>query len=566
MSMDAQTQTEIELSAVLDLFTYADVNDITPGTTLNTFIKNNSDNELLKRNSEFQMLKSAIEKHEEWGTIEIIHQSNYETPGGNPQKWTDDYIQAATFKIPKAEGEPDYYIAFRGTGDKRWPDNGAGLGKVTEMQRKSADYIDLVMIDQTPESPNSLGLHKAHDKGSRIIIGGHSKGGNECMVGTLLSDHADAIDAVYALDGQGNSEAGHAEMVAKSGKENFNKIYAINGKNDYVNGWGRRIASQQNTYYVDFTGSGIAAAHAEGNMLGTCNENNDGTYTCEYEGISWTRDSVTKEIINGEPGPAGKFVMRLNDLLFEKLPPEDIEGAATVFMTIIGWGMQIAHFKDYDKEDKLKLFTFIGDEQMTIMDGFDFLADGIPIIVLALFSDEGVNLLKSFLPNLDKKSIVALLTGLTVVFVADFVPFLIMTQVIDTVMDYAERIFKKEEDFIGIMKQISELAITFHKKVAEIVESMFGISKGAGSIREKIIVDTNRLVSYSNALKDIKKRFNQIESSIDGLYSKYGLQGLQSLGKANKLTAIGKRIEKCSSYLSDTAKEFDKVEKTLMRK
>ena len=81
----------------------------------------------------------------------------------------------------------------------------------------------------------------------------------------------------------------------------------------------------------------------------------------------------------------------------------------------------------------------------------------------------------------------------------------------------------------------------------------------------EIIVDTTKLQSYAGVLDTTKSKIKQIDRTIDTLYTKYGLVDLRSLGKANALTKCSKTIAKCQSYLTQTANDFEKMEKKLQK-
>ena len=81
----------------------------------------------------------------------------------------------------------------------------------------------------------------------------------------------------------------------------------------------------------------------------------------------------------------------------------------------------------------------------------------------------------------------------------------------------------------------------------------------------EITIDTAKLRSYAAVLDTTNTKLKQIDGSIDSLYSKYGLQGLSALGKANTLTKCSKSLAKCRSYLIETANDFEQVEKKLQK-
>ena len=83
-----------------------------------------------KDNENYKALKKACEENPSLGEYTLVSQSHYdhETNGQDffnytGEKCTDDPIQACAFK--SLDG--DLYVAYRGTGSKRWGDNGQGF-------------------------------------------------------------------------------------------------------------------------------------------------------------------------------------------------------------------------------------------------------------------------------------------------------------------------------------------------------------------------------------------------------------------------------------------------------
>lgn len=120
-----------DISVILDAYMYlnyqSDTEDI-QGKNLNQLLK---DTKSEYKDSEcYKVLKKACEENPSLGEYTLVSQSHYdhETNGQDffnyaGEKYTDDPIQACTFK--SLDG--DLYVAYRGTGAKRWGDNGQGF-------------------------------------------------------------------------------------------------------------------------------------------------------------------------------------------------------------------------------------------------------------------------------------------------------------------------------------------------------------------------------------------------------------------------------------------------------
>ena len=78
-----------------------------------------------------------------------------------------------------------------------------------------------------------------------------------------------------------------------------------------------------------------------------------------------------------------------------------------------------------------------------------------------------------------------------------------------------------------------------------------------------IVVDTYKLKYYAERLANINNRISKLDRRLDGLYLRVGLQGLWDLLMADILTGYSVRLSLCQSYLTETADDFEKVEKQL---
>lgn len=159
-----------------------------------------------------------------------------------------DLIRAAAFLTPGNQ----VVVAYRGTGDGKWLDNGYGLAaSSTVMQEAAARYFDYVV-------ENVIGRDRTlASTDPEIYITGHSKGGNEAQFAQMLAQRNESITKCYSFDGQGFSPEAIDTMKACVGTTGFelyrNQIMSICGHNDFVNTLGISIAPAENTYYVKTT-------------------------------------------------------------------------------------------------------------------------------------------------------------------------------------------------------------------------------------------------------------------------------------------------------------------------
>lgn len=288
-NMTNEVSNQIELSAVLDLVPYLDIKFDEDCNTLSDIVTRYQNNEEISNKEEFQILKSFVSKNEEkYGNIELVNQSNMDSQKVPTEEWTDDYIQGCTFK----DTDGNYYVTYRGTGDGRWKDNGDGLVmESTIMQDKAKEYFDKMAKEYFVD---------AKAEGKKIIVTGHSKGGNEAQYVYMNSDYEALIDNCYSFDGQGFSKKAEAMFKKKYGeryKEKIKKMYSICGENDYVHDMGIVIIPEENTYFVKTREESMKDLHSLTSMIGDKNGN--------YKGLSWS--IVDNKIVNGEQGEIGKL-------------------------------------------------------------------------------------------------------------------------------------------------------------------------------------------------------------------------------------------------------------------
>ena len=352
MLSDSMKQ-EMDIAALTDLYTYLD--DFTIGTEGNTLGQRMksiaSTHPKVLKTDEYKAIMSALDQHDEWKNIEIIDQSSNST-----NRWTDDPIQAVCFKNGN-----DYYVAYRGTGNGRWMDNGEGTTAAsTYMQEEATVYFDKLIYNHK--------LENIHEKGGRLIVTGHSKGANEAQYVTMTSKYRDLIDNCYSYDGQGFSKKADDKFKDINGKEQYeqqkDKIYSICGKDDPVNVIGKKqMASKNHTYYVNYADMGIISVHDLTAMV--CHEKNG-----EYTGLSWGIENDG----HGELGEIGKFAKCLNENL-QELDEDDLNSSAKVTMFIIDIIMHIKSNSTYEN---------LTDQHITFRDLIRFGANGIPVVIKTL--------------------------------------------------------------------------------------------------------------------------------------------------------------------------------------
>lgn len=354
---NANTLHEAEISAVVDAYVYMNKWD----KTYNPQSKNEylSLQELCDRYSKqnlsneaktyLNIIKNAINRDSSIGELELVSHSVSEG------RISDDLLIACAFK----DKNGNIYFSYRGTGDGKWLDNGDAMTKEeSQMQACAREYFDSVI--------EKYGWQNYRD--GKIIVTGHSKGGNSAQFVAMTSKYAYLIDSCYSFDGQGFSNEAIVEMQnifkKKYGanwraeyEKQINKLYSINGENDYVHKLGNIIINPNNTFYVKIT------TDKEGPMEWHSLEYlfSDGKFNWEFT----------------EPGPVGKFVAEISKNLMA-LDSENLDDCAITIMylleCIIGGGEGTGDRKIATNEE------IIG-----------FINIGIPLIINTIRESDNIN-------------------------------------------------------------------------------------------------------------------------------------------------------------------------------
>lgn len=536
MNLDAKKQSE--LSAVLDLVTYLDTKEITANgpITLKQLVEDYV--YFFEDNAAFQVLAQAVDNNDDYGNIEIINQSST----NNSSEWTDDLIQACTFR----DSEGNYYVAYRGTGDGRWVDNGNGMTEPsTEMQEAAAAYFD-EMAEKY--------LIDASNQGKDIIVTGHSKGGNEAQYTYMAARHEEIIDKCISIDGQGFSEDAIEIFQNRFGDEYDDKLanmYSINGENDFVHDLGIVIIPEENTYFVPTSGDSFSSLHDLNNML----TDDEG----EYTGLNWYMEDG--QILYGKQGEIGELAKKISENMME-LESEDLNGAAIAVMSII----------DPYSNDEI-----LGSIDVSWTDYVDLIAHGVPAVIETLFTtSEGWSAITTIVPELfgslhENYGVGGVVGGVVVaafgIALATYlVPRVVVVfKVLDFVIDTVNQIIEVGERIAQFISDVKDAVVVTVNRIAEKIQSYSSGYKYA-TANPQIEVDTYKLCNYAQRLQAVNRRISNLDSRLDSLYWRVGLLDLWNLMQADILTGYSWRLSRCASYLSDTATDFVNAENDLVGK
>lgn len=350
---------EEEISLVLNTYMYLDYKEAEDGMSIREIV---SELETLPdykeggiHHGEYTVLAKAA-ANPQIGNMVIDNQSHL--------MGYDTGTAACSFR--SSEGE-SIYIVYRGTGDGEWPDNGVGMTEsATPQQEKALAYFEEVVecTDITLED--------------RVIVTGHSKGGNKAQYVTMTTRYGNLLDVCYNVDGQGFSEKAIDGFSDALGEQEFHdrrqKIMGIYGENDYVNVLGISIVPKENECYIrtPVDKADFAAYHDIKYMFSERRwDEKSGTWQTVFNGNC--NDYALKR------GALGDYAARLSASMMQL--PEGRRDGCAAFM------MQMMEATRGSSEG-------INGEKLSLLDVDDFGWAGIPTIKESLLATpEGCQLL-----------------------------------------------------------------------------------------------------------------------------------------------------------------------------
>lgn len=248
--------------------------------------------------------------------------------------------------------DPDknIFVVFRGTGKGEWIDNGEGLSGIPEENIYKAYGKDGIessrntvkcdfATDQQVEALNWFNMIAAKDgwtKDNKIILSGHSKGGNKAQ---FIAIHSDLVDNCYSFDGQGFSPEALAALEMQYAEEleaRRQKIYSFSSDNDYVNVLGVRLMPQNQIYYFK-SWMGFHYLEAMLNANGIFNRQ------CEQGELSEYVETVSQKLMNMEPRMRKYATLGVMNV-FQKFLGDGApvnEDRVSIKQTVVGMGIAV---------------------------------------------------------------------------------------------------------------------------------------------------------------------------------------------------------------------------------
>ena len=534
---------EVDTSMLLDTLMYSDAlgNTNYNGHTVEYIVK-----DLMKRNlseeakSAVENLNTYLETHSDSGVGALILHSSSDQLGG-------DYKGAkgaAFYSTDETGAVKDMYVAFRGTGEGRWYDNGDAFDKkYSEYQQDAAQYFDYVMGHEDLKITSE----------SNVITTGHSKGGNFAQFVALGSQNAYLVDKCVSFDGQGFSPEAIEYFKELYGEDFYRqqceKMYSVSGDNDYVNVLGVKVIPERNTVYIE-TPTDVYD-FPNGHALYRSDSDHKGNLF-DYSAGEFYRTTENQRELS-------VFAKSLSDEIM-KLPPEQREDVCRSLMSYlerflgdeltVGLGGETASF-----EEQLAFFAYIDvvvDELIYTKEGQDFINKSVNELIRNLIPIDD----DTFIGNIA----VTVLSGFIqggfggAIFILEgFVDGL--SHVVST----GAKAFKMAYEFCGNLK---DSLVKFYK---ENFDNDYKAAQEYLGNETFIQLHTQDLHDLAQKLWAINGRLQTLDSRLDSLYSKVRWRDLWSLMNADFKVCWSSRINKCANCLNDTANRFESVEQQLLQ-
>ena len=227
------------------------------------------------------------------------------------------------------------------------------------------------------------GSQSIFDKGKKVYVTGHSKGGNAAMVFTLFN--SDKVDRCISACGQGFSPEFITMVKEMLGEEVLNEVgsktYGYGADNDYVNIWGVHFMPPENIlYYIPYI------PHEK---LSDIKYN--------HYPIGMVDEETGKPAELTVRGPLGNFLAAVN----EEWMNMDIEDRRSVGVTIM-WFAQRFHGKSGPDSGDDSFREEI-DAIVNMPNGFSLI---IPVIIELFSRKEGKDLIRYLNSGFKQKNVV----------------------------------------------------------------------------------------------------------------------------------------------------------------
>lgn len=521
---------QADIDAALNAYVYLDDTGSYNGETLQEIAKRLRADPKITGNAEkegnLRILENILDNDSNICKLRLANQSG-------AMKGYED-VHACVFASDSGEA----YMAFRGTGEGRWVDNGIGFGaEDSEIQKLAAQYYDKVCQDQG-----------WIDGKTKIYLSGHSKGGNLAQYVTMNAKYRSSVENCISLDGQGFSPEALARMRTHPDyNEQLSKIWSVSGENDPVNQLGLKLVTEDHDIYVrqdapqspfDFH------MHELRNMLDA--------------------NGKINEISENGMGENGRMFRELSDIIMV-YPPEMREDVAKGIMQIaeVAIGNVFKSTAYASNEDILGMIRI-----------------GVPTVALYLLCDNWDVIRKQGQPTefLAKMAIAAMAVQLSYGITRENLQsmgidyFSVMVQVkLEKIRAYIDTLLPHmKEEIAALTRRLANEIYNFAVNSINTLKQWYNehFNRGYQAVQRNpyFRIDTGAYNSLGQRVEALYAKIRRIEDLLDTVYwfnVSLSIGEYHHVGNANRSVGSLSKVKQCASYFFKTAEQFDKIEKEL---
>lgn len=229
-----------------------------------------------------------------------------------------------------------------------------------------------------------------------------------------------------------------------------------------------------------------------------------------------------------------------------------------VWMTgkIPSYNIRFAQTKDGDKHSH-KTIVYDDNEMIVIATSEDFMSN--PDYVRSLYYAS-----QYFLGNIQKMYFVRQYINMCVKSISYFAKNNMQTKIDELIEMSSSQLRKAGVEFDEIADKLKVYLGFVASGAMEVYNKDFKNVNQYTEQYRKITVDTYKLKLYVQRLQSVNRRISALNNSMNLLYWKSGLLDLWKLRQANILQAYASRLTQCTSYLNDTATDFEIAEANII--
>lgn len=409
-------------------------------------------------------------------------------------------FSAVTFSFNKnGSDQQQNFVAFRGTDNtlEGWQEDfNMAFDMHTEAQIESKEYLE----------------HISEKLSGDIMIGGHSKGGNNAYYSYLFcnDDTRERITDIYSYDAPGlfNDEIVRTDKYIKMLELLEGNSFAP--KNSVIG----LLLYETGFKFVD----------------------TDKVILFSHDAFTWEIDIDNSAFVAAEQTVASKLINDTFDDLLGSLSYSDRK-------KLINASWRFINKQDIDSFDEV--WGVVKEKHFGILVEI-FLSNEyspeekelIPKTFAAALLIAGSNLIEFVYENIEEKK----------------------KQLINLIDKQLEGLPNRNKVFFEAL--IVSVATTAQKYLAMFNRNFTSYS-GNATYNSYIRIDTTKMRSYADRLNRVNARIVRLDIRLDRLYRKVGLKDLFALVQADAMTRYDWRLKRCVNYLYDTAYDFERADNSI---